>query len=182
MNDPSAWKKTLLLKGDKKVGLRPIQSSDTEMLWKMYSTMSERSLCHLVPPFTRERIEKWTRLIDYSKVLTIVAVLKERDGRHIIGSASLSFNERKIMTHKAELSIAVHDNYQNMGLGTAMLEHVISIADMKGLKKIWLLVDIENEVAVHLYKKVGFEIEAKLFKERYCDVKFGDCYRMAIFL
>ena len=108
--------------------------------------------------------------------------MKERNGNKIVGSASLSFNERKIMAHKAELSIAVHDNYQNMGLGTAMLEHLVSIGSMKSLKKIWLLVDTDNEAAVHIYKKIGFEIEAKLLKERCYDGEFGDCYRMAVFL
>ena len=75
----------------------------------------------MVPPFTRERIEGWTSNIDNEKVLTIVAVVTEEDEQRIVCSASLSFNSREIFKHRAELSIAVHDDYQNMGLGTAVL-------------------------------------------------------------
>ncbi len=69
-----------------------------------------------------------------------------------------------------------------MGLGTAMLKHLLGIARKKKLKKVWLLVNTDNNRAVHVYKKVGFEIEAKLCKERCDKGKYGDEYRMAIFL
>jgi ribosomal protein S18 acetylase RimI-like enzyme len=182
MDYPSEWEIVFTARNGKKVDFRPKQSGDTEMLWKMFSTLSEKSLSNLVPPFTRERIEGWTSNIDYDKVLTIVAVIREKDEHRIVGSASLSFNTNEIFKHKAELSITVHDDHQNMGIGTAMLEHLLSIARMKKLRKVWLLVDTDNDRAVHLYKKVGFEIEGKLSKERCFDGKFGDEYRMAIFL
>mgnify|MGYP006266892031 CR=1 FL=1 len=63
-----------------------------------------------------------------------------------------------------------------------MLRHLLSIARIKKLKKVCLLVNTDNDRVVHLYKKVGFEIEGKLSRERYFDGKFGDEYRMAIFL
>jgi hypothetical protein len=75
------------------------------MLWNMFSTLSEKSVANLVPPFTRERIEGWTSNIDHDKVLTIVAVTREKDAQRIVGSASLSFNTQEIFKHKAELSI-----------------------------------------------------------------------------
>jgi putative acetyltransferase len=182
MGYPSAWETTFTLADGKKVDFRPKQSTDTEMLWNMFSTLSEKSLSNLVPPFTRERIEGWTSNIDYDKVLTIVAVIREKDEQRIVSSASLSFNKQEIFKHKAELGITVHDDYQNMGIGTAMLKHLLSIARMKKIRKVWLLINTDNDRAVHLYKKAGFEIEGKLSKERYFDGKFGDEYRMAIFL
>jgi putative acetyltransferase len=182
MNYPSEWETVFTLKNGKKVDFRPGQSGDTEMLWKMFSTLSEKSVSNLVPPFTRERIEIWTSNIDYDKVLTIVAVIEEKNERRIVGSASLAFNEREIYRHKAELGIAVHDDYQNMGIGTAMLKHLLDIARMKKLRKVLLLVDTGNDRAVHIYKKAGFEMEGKLRNEKYLKGQYGDLYRMAIFL
>lgn len=182
MGYPAAWETTFTLADGKKVIFRPKQATDTEMLWNMFSTLSIKSVSNLVPPFTRERIEGWTSNIEYDKVLTIVAVVREKDEQRIVGSASLSFNAHEIFRHKAELSIAVRDDYQNMGIGTALLKHLLSIARMKTLRKVWLLVNTDNDRAVHLYKKAGFEIEGKLSKERYSDGRFGDEYRMAIFL
>jgi ribosomal protein S18 acetylase RimI-like enzyme len=181
MGYPSEWEATFTLADGKKIDLRPKQSTDTEMLWNMFSTLSEKSLSNLVPPFTRERIEGWTSDIDHDKVLTIVAVVREKDEQRIVGSASLSFNKNEIFKHKAELAIAVHDDYQNMAIGTLMLKHLLDIAKIKGLRKVWLLVNTDNDRAVHLYKKVGFEIEGKLSKERYSESRFGDEYRMAVF-
>ncbi len=79
MDYPSEWETVFTAKNGKNVDFRPKQSSDTEMLWKMFSTMSKKSLSNLVPPFTRERIENWTSNINYDKVLTIVAVINEKN-------------------------------------------------------------------------------------------------------
>ena len=182
MGYPSAWETTFTLADGRRVDFRPIMSEDTDMLWNMFLTLSERSLSHLVPPFTLERIKGWTSNIDYDRVLTIVAVIGEGDEQRIVGSTSLSFNAQEIFKHKAELGVTVHDDYQNMGIGTAMLKHLLNIARMKKLRKVWLLVNTSNNRAIHLYKKLGFEIEGKFFKERYSNGQYGDEYRMAIFL
>jgi len=182
MEYPNEWEIVFTAKNGKKVDFRPKQSGDTEMLWKMFSTLSEKSLSNLVPPFTRERIESWTSNINYDEVLTIVAVIKEKNEQRIVGSASLKFNPQETSKHKAEFSITVHDDCQNMGLGTAMLKHLLDIARKKKLRKVWLLVSTDNDRAVHVYKKAGFEIEGKLCKERFVKGKYRDEYRMAIFL
>jgi len=182
MNYPREWETAFTMESGKRVDFRPVQSRDTEMLWRMFSTLSERSLSNLAPPFTRERVERWTSNIDYDKILTIVAVVEEKGEQRIVGSASLSINQREISRHTAELGIAVHDDYQNIGIGTAMLRHLLGIARVKKLRKLWLLVNTDNDRAVHIYKKAGFEIEGKLRDERYYRGQFGDEYRMAIFL
>ena len=182
MDYPSAWETAFTLANGEKTDFRPIQATDMEMLWEMFSTLSEKSLSNLVPPFTRERIEGWTGSIDYDKVLTIVAVTKKKSVQRIVGSASLVFNAREVFKHKAELSIAVHEDYQDKGLGTALLRHMLNIAKLKGLRKISLCVNTDNDRAVHVYKKLGFVVEGKLAKDRYSSGKFGDLYMMALFL
>ena len=69
-----------------------------------------------------------------------------------------------------------------MGLGTAMVKHLLGIARAKRLRKVWLLVSTDNDRAVHVYKKAGFEIEGKFFKERLVEGKYRNEYRMAVFL
>jgi RimJ/RimL family protein N-acetyltransferase len=135
MNYPREWEAVVTPKSGERVDLRPEQSGDTEMLWKMFSTRSERSLSNLAPPFTRERIERWTNNIDYDKILTIVAVVEKKGEQRIVGSASLSFNQREISRHTAELGIAVHDDFQSRGIGTALLKHLLGIARMKKLAR-----------------------------------------------
>lgn len=182
MSYPREWQTAVTLKSGKKVDLRPEHPSDTEMLWEMFSTLSEKSTSNLAPPFTRERIEKWTSNIDYDKVLTIVAAIDENGERRIVGSASLSLGTREVSKHTAELGMAVHDDYQNMGIGTTMLKHLLDLARMKKLRKIWLLTDTDNERAIHIYRKAGFEIEGRLRNEKHLKGQYKDLYRMAVFL
>lgn len=179
---PSAWTENAALKSGGEVLLRPEQSDDTEMLWEMFSTLSKESMEYLIHPFTRERIEEWTSNIDYSKHLPILAIIQEDHKKRVIGTASLSFHSRESNKHKAELGITVHDDYQDQGLGTIMVKHLLEIAQGKKLKKIYLRVDTKNNRAIHVYEKCGFKIEAKLEKEDYVDGHFKDDYRMAIFL
>lgn len=114
---PNEWETEFTAKNGKKTVFRPEPLSDTEMLWKMFSTSSKENASNLLPPFTRERIEGWTRDIDYNEVLAIVAFVDEENEQRIIGSTSLRFNPQEALTHKAELGLTVHDDYQNMGIG-----------------------------------------------------------------
>jgi putative acetyltransferase len=152
------------------------------MLWALFSTLSETSILNLIPPYTRERIEGWTNNIDFNDVLTIVAVVEETGVQRIVGIASLKFNAQEVFKHKAELAITVHDEYQNLGVGTALLNHLINIARKKNLKKIFLMVNTGNARAIHMYQKAGFEIEGILRKDICLNGKYLDEYRMALFL
>jgi len=179
---PVEWETEFTAKNGKLLRLRPKESSDTEMLWAMFSTLSETSISNLIPPYTRERIEGWTNNIDFNDVLTIVAVIEETGVQRIVGTASLKFNAQEVFKHKAEFAITVHDDYQNLGVGTALLNHTLNIARKKNLKKIFLTVNNGNARALHVYEKAGFKMEGILRKEVCLNGKYLDEYRMALFL
>ncbi|UCC58317.1 MAG: hypothetical protein JSW14_08250 [Candidatus Bathyarchaeum sp.] len=111
MEYQSEWEMVLTAKDGRKVKFRPEQPSDTELLWKMFSTLSKESVSNLLPPFTRERVESWTSNINYNELLAIVAVIEEENEKRIVGDASLKFNSQEALRHKAELGITVHDDY-----------------------------------------------------------------------
>jgi putative acetyltransferase len=182
MSYPDDWKRTFMTKNSKKVTFRPEQANDTEMLWTMFSTLSEESVSNLVPPFTRERIESWTSNINYDEVLAVAAVVEEANKQRIVGVSSLKFNLQEAFKHRAELGITVHDDYQNLGIGTALLNHMLDVARTRKLKKVHLTVNTDNSKAIRLYEKAGFEVEGKLCREICINGKYRDEYRMAIFL
>lgn len=182
MSYPKTWQKSVVLRAGLRVFLRPELSNDTEMLWDMFSTLSKASLDNLVEPFTRERVEGWTSNINYHRALPILALVKAGNKEKVVGSATLSFHLTEANRHKAELGITVHDDYQNLGLGTIMINHLLDIARKKGLKKVYLLVNADNSRAIHVYEKCGFKIEARLEKEHSREGRLEDDYRMAIFL
>jgi putative acetyltransferase len=180
MDYPKRWRTDFTTRNGVRVVFRPEQPTDTEMLWSMFSTLSRESTTNLLPPFTRDRVEDWTDEIDYDEVLAIVAVVNEKDSKRIIGTGSLSFSPHVALKHKAELGLTVHDDYQNLGIGTALLSHLLGIARSKKLKKVYLNVSTANKRAIYLYKKAGFEVEGKLCEESFVNHRYRDEYRMAI--
>lgn len=90
-----------------------------------------------------------------------VAVAKDQSGQDIIiGSAGLTVNANHRTRHSGSMGIMVHKDYQNMGVGTALMEAIIDIADnWLVLIRVELTVFEDNERAIHLYEKFGFEKE-----------------------
>ena len=76
---PTEWETIFTAKNGTKVSFRPELCTDTEMLWQMFSTLSEETVSNLIPPFTRERIEGWTSSIDYDEALAVIAVVEEKN-------------------------------------------------------------------------------------------------------
>lgn len=179
---PTEWESTFTTANGKTIHFRPEKSSDTEMLWAMFSTLSKATTSNLLPLFTRERIESWTNNINYDKVLPIVAVTEENGVQRIVGSASLKFSAMDACKHRAELGITIHDDYQNLHIGTALLNHMICIAKKKGLKKLFLLVSTQNKRAIHVYQKAGFKVEGTLTEEHFINGEYVDANIMALFI
>jgi putative acetyltransferase len=177
---PFELEKPFTAKNGAKFLFRPEKTSDLEMLWTMFSTLSERTVSFLIPPLTRKRIEGWISNINYSEILPIMALPQGKE--QIIASATLHFNSMEALQHKGCLAITVHDDYQNIGIGTALLQYLIEIAKSRGLKKVWLTVNVDNERALNLYRKLGFMVEGTLRKETCYEGRYTDEFHMALFL
>lgn len=59
--------------------------------------------------------------------------------------------------HRAYLAISIQRDYCNLGLGSAMLEIAIEQARKNGFEQLELGVFADNERAIHLYEKHGFQ-------------------------
>ena len=57
---------------------------------------------------------------------------------------------------EAEITFMVADDYQKQGIGTAMLNHLCSIARLAGLKRLYALAIPDNEAAPRLLNKLEF--------------------------
>lgn len=90
-----------------------------------------------------------------------VAIAKVQDNEEIIvGTAGLSVNGNHRMRHSGNIGIMIHKDYQNQGVGTALIAALIDVADKwLMLVRLELTVFEDNEKAIHLYEKFGFEKE-----------------------
>jgi RimJ/RimL family protein N-acetyltransferase len=58
-----------------------------------------------------------------------------------------------------DLVVYLHQDFHNVGLGTAMLSKLIELARKEGMHRIGLTVVADNKPAINLYKKFGFKTE-----------------------
>lgn len=103
-----------------------------------------------------------------------IYVVAEEEGQ-IIGHAFLEPLPLQSICHVAELSIVVHEGWQEQGIGTALMHYLIDWAKhSEMIEKIELSVRASNARAIALYKKMGFVEEGRLknrlkIKNRYVD-------------
>jgi ribosomal protein S18 acetylase RimI-like enzyme len=94
-----------------------------------------------------------------------IYLVAESNGE-IVGHVFLESLNLKSICHVAQLSICVHQGWQDKGIGTALMEYLIAWAKQSAsIEKIELNVRASNSRAIALYKKMGF-MEEGLLKNR----------------
>lgn len=55
-----------------------------------------------------------------------------------------------------EIGVAILKQFHGAGLGQDLMRSLLDWAKLNGLSKVWLDVQIDNDIAVHIYQKYGF--------------------------
>ena len=105
-------------------------------------------------------------------------LVAEFDG-HVIGSINLHCGVNR-MAHSAGFGRGIHDDFQGQGIGTQLMAAMVDLAEnWLNIRRIGLQVYTDNEPAIALYKKFGFEIEATHRGLVFRDGEYGNVYTMA---
>ena len=84
--------------------------------------------------------------------------------------------------HVGQLGMAVRDDFQGKGVGTALMQAAVDMADYwLDLLRLELGVFVDNEPAVRLYQRFGFVIEGTLTRYAFRAGEYADVYAMARF-
>lgn len=157
------------------ITVRKAEPTDAEAIWK----------CYTAPMVVRNTLQMPYRSLESVREL----LTKSGEGDHIlvavidgevVGVIGLHTSSRPRVNHKGEIGMMVRDDWQGKGIGTAMVRAVIDLADKwLNLTRIELTVFTDNEPAIALYRKFGFEIEGTHRKYAFRDGEFVDAYAMA---
>ncbi len=105
-------------------------------------------------------------------------LVAEIDGR-VVGDAGLHLNRGRRM-HAGGIGMAVHDDFQGRGVGSALMTALMDLADnWYNLLRLDLQVYTDNEAAIRLYQRFGFVIEGTLRSYAFRAGEFVDAYYMA---
>jgi L-phenylalanine/L-methionine N-acetyltransferase len=99
----------------------------------------------------------------------------------VVGEISLHTSPtRWRMRHVGSIGMAVRDDWQGKGIGTALMEAALDLADnWLNLTRIELRVYTDNAAAIALYEKFGFEVEGTHHRLAFRYGEYVDGYSMA---
>lgn len=99
----------------------------------------------------------------------------------VVGQLTLyTFPNQPRRRHIGQIGMAVRDDWQGHGVGTALMQAAIEMADnWLNLVRLELEVYVDNEPALRLYKKCGFEIEGRQVRAAFRAGEYVDVYSMA---
>ncbi len=152
------FREMVTLKDGTYVLLRPMNGDDEHLLAEFYSAVSDedmRYFRHYVKDPTI--VHGWAEHLDYSKVLPILALVKDR----VVGSGSLHFGDGP-KRHIAEVRLFLAKDFRKRGLGMKIIKALIDLARKHGLSILQAEVIAEQTKVVKAFESLGFKTHATL--------------------
>ena len=153
--------KTIPLKDGRTAILRsPDPSRDAvDMVQYLYDTAADTPFVLREPEEVSMTVEGEERFLEaVTDSDTDCMIVCEVDGR-IAGNCHLSFLTKQKVRHRCDVAIALRKEYWNLGIGTAMFEAMIGMAEQREGVTVMELEFVEgNARARALYEKMGFRI------------------------
>ncbi|MES5864064.1 spermidine acetyltransferase [Bacillus wiedmannii] len=157
--------------------LRPLEREDLKFVHELNNN------AHIMSYWFEEPYEAFVELQDlYDKHIHDQSerrFILEKDNE-MVGLVELV--EIDYIHRRTEFQIIIDPNYQGHGYAAEAtrlaMDYAFSVLNMH---KLYLVVDKENEKAVHVYKKVGFMVEGELLDEFFVDGNYHNAIRMCMF-
>ena len=151
--DLNTYQREAVLKDGTNILLRPMVPGDQEALYEFFKAVSEEEARYLRDDVkSRLIIESWSKNIDYSRTLPILAL----KGDIIIADATINRRRSGWKWHLGTVRIFVHKDYRNLGLGELMVNELSRIAYGLGIEKLILEIPDTNTAVINTFTKAGF--------------------------
>lgn len=164
--------------------VRRARSGDLEQYAKNVRSVADEGRYVFTEQVTEERKKSMGRLFKDRGCLVIVAEVVEAGRRKLVGNLTMTrYGDVKKSKHVRVLGMLVVDGYREMGIGTKLMEYALGWARAKkGVEKVTLGVFSNNQRALRLYEKFGFEVEGVRKKHYYIAGEPEDEIDMALFV
>ncbi len=147
--------------------LRRREIRDADALFEIFSQPRCRLAMVLEPFSSADEVQAWFDNLGPG-AFEIVAVLDDRP----IGFAGL-YPFPGSQSHSGWMCLFIQDAFDRRGIGTMMMQAIVATSDqLAGLSRIQLTVFCDNDRAISLYRKFGFEIEGR----HPCFARRGDLF------
>lgn len=147
MSSPSPSRTFVDAEGSR-VRITPFLPNHYESLVNMYRDYPMEHRSEGLPPVRERELESWlSTLLEQGR--NFVALTQAT----VVGHAAYS----PIGADEADYVIFLDPAYQNRGIGMVLIQHTMKHAAVEGFDRIVSYVSHDNDSAIHLYEKIGFE-------------------------
>jgi len=157
MSEPSKYSAVELLSGGHRIEIRALRSTDrANLLAAIHQSSSQSIYRRFFSPkrgFTEKEIAYFLD-VDFTNHVALVATQEEDGQQVVVGGA------RYIVTRSgsAELAFFVVDQYQGLGIGAALMCHLVAIAHATRIEELHAEVLADNLAMLGVFKKSGLPI------------------------
>lgn len=146
-----------------RVVIRPIRANDESRMAAFHAGLSTRSvyqryfhLSSLEQRISHSRLSLSCR-VDLASGMALVAEFTAADGgRDVLALGRLKHTEPGV----AEIALLVMDRWQGLGLGRAMMQHLVAAAGALGLRRLHGDMLADNDAMRAVVRHAGFVIRA----------------------
>jgi diamine N-acetyltransferase len=174
--DPA--KENMVIERNQRMMLRPLERSDLHFVHGLNNNAKIMRYWFEEPYETFSELSQlYDRHVHDLRERRFVVV--DSDGR-TIGLAELI--ELDYIHRRGEFVIIIAPEAQGHGFATGATELAADYAfSVLNLRKLYLIVDVSNAAAIHIYEKCGFKREAELIEEFFGNGEYHNVYRMCMF-
>jgi diamine N-acetyltransferase len=170
-SNPALITATVQTRSDETVTLRPLRPDDAAILGDYLLGLSEQTRNLYAPhPFDRKTAEQLCANIDSADTMRFLAVKPGTEPQvlayFVLVFGVIDFDKERYgkegmpLDGETDCSIgpSVADAYQDSGLGSLMMKHLLDVVQRMGFKRMLLLGGVRqhNGRAIHFYEKFGF--------------------------
>jgi GNAT superfamily N-acetyltransferase len=148
------------LRDGRQIEVRALKSTDEEDMLAAVGRTSTRSLYRRFFGAKRnfsESEKSFFLNVDFINHVALVAIANEGGQRFIVGGGRYII----VRTGTAELAFAVIDEYQGLGIGGALIQHLILLARDAGIKELIAEVLPENTPMLKVFRNSGLDFHTK---------------------
>lgn len=151
-----------IFKDGLKVRFRAIKPSDEEAMRRLFYRFSKqvvfRRFLFPISTMPHNKMQEYVN-VDYSLMMSVVALVRESDQEKIIAEARYAKDEQSAI---GDLAFVVDEKYQGIGIGSYLYEMLIRLAKDRGLKGFTAEVLQVNQSMMKVFENGQLPINARV--------------------
>lgn len=153
----ATYPKTINLRDGSAVTLRSLIPQDRAEIGEFFERVPEEDRAFLKEDLiNRYEVEVWLDAIDIDRETVLVAVADKR----IVGTAVLQHQRHGWSRHVGGIRIVADPVFRRRGLGHALANAIIALAQKAGLEKLLAEMIADRPEPIRVFKRLGFRTEA----------------------